>query len=270
MKRLALIRNTLAAAALLGTAACSDSTSPAALVTDDEVTADLVAAAGDAIATEVLDLVGNESFAGLSMGPGFNLFEPADVVVSRTRVCFDANGTQQAQCDPNTTASIQLTVTKNGTFSRSHQGPRGSEELDAAIHQSRSLTISGLAGQETSRTHNGNGTSRDTVVFSGTHGDVTLTRRVTTASDDTVSAIVFNLPHSQNPWPVSGTVIRNASGTIDITATGGPNGDRSESRSWDRRTQVTFPADAQGNVAIQINDKTCNLNLVTRRVTACV
>ena len=33
--------------------------------------------------------------------------------------------------------------------------------------------------------------------------------------------------------------------------------------------RVSFPADAQGNVVLQVNDKTCNLNLVTRPVSNC-
>lgn len=268
MKELSLSRITAVALLALGAAACDDSTSAPALISEQELTTDLAAEAGEAIVSDIQLMVGNESFAGFSVTPGFNLSEPADVVVNRTRTCFDAQGNAQQQCDPNTTASVQLTVSRDGTFSRSHEGPRGTEELSGSVHQARTLTISGLAGQETSRTHNGTGTSRDTVDFTGVHDGVTLTRHVTTASDDTVSSVVFNLPHSQNPWPVSGTIVRNASGTITISVSGGAN-DRSETRSWQRRTSVTFPADAQGNVTVQINDKTCNLNLVTRRVTNC-
>lgn len=251
-------------AALVAAAACSDSTSSDGLLSEQEITADLAAASGEAIATEIADLVGNESFAGLSAVMG----TPAAIEVVRTRTCFDALGAEQTACDATTTASIVLTVTKNGSISRSHEGPRGTEQLTAAVHQARDLTISGLAGDETSRTHDGDGTSRDTVTIVRTGEDVTLTRRIATASDDTVDAIVFNLPHASNPWPVSGSVIRNASGTLEVTAVG-PNGERHESRSWSRRVQVTFPADNQGNVVIQINDQTCNLNLVTRRITNC-
>lgn len=251
-------------AALVAVAACSDSTSSDSLLSEQEITADLAAASGEAIATEIADLVGNEAFAGF---PAV-MSHPTAIEVVRARTCFDQLGAEQTACDATTTASVVLTVTRNGSTSRSHEGPRGTEQLTAAVHQARTLTISGLAGDETSRTHDGDGTSRDTVTIVRTGEDVTITRRIAVASDDTVDAIVFNLPHSSNPWPVSGAVIRNASGTLDITAVG-PNGERTESRSWTRRVQVTFPADAQGNVAIQINDQTCNLNLVTRRITNC-
>jgi hypothetical protein len=254
---------TIALAALFA-AACDSSTDPN-LISEQELTEDLAAASGDAIVTEIVDLVGNEAFSGLST---LMASDPADVEVVRTRTCYDAAHVAQTVCDANTTASIELTVSKNGSFSREHTGPRGTETMTAAVHQARSLVISGLAGDETSRTHNGNGTSRDTVTFSGTFENVTWTRRIAAASDDTVSNIVFNLPHSSNPWPASGTIIRNASGTVDVTRET-DSGERAETFSWDRRVQVTFPADAQGNVSIQINDRTCNLNLVNRRITNC-
>jgi hypothetical protein len=46
-------------------------------------------------------------------------------------------------------------------------------------------------------------------------------------------------------------------------------GSRTESREIVRKLQVDFPADAQGNVVLKINDKTCNLNLVTHVVSNC-
>ncbi len=271
MKRNSMTTAALAALIAVGAAACGDAVSPAALVSDSEVTADLVAASGDAIALDVGELILNEGFAGLpGVAPSFSLFgSPPGVTVTRSRTCFDAQGAQQAQCDPNTTASIQMAMTMDGSFSRSNTGPNGSGTFTAAVHRTRNLTISGLAGQETSRTHNGTGTSRDTTEFTGTRDQGTLTRTVREASNDTISNVVFNLPRSTNPWPVSGSMIRNSSGTIDITLTGGAAGDRSESRSFQRRVVVTFPADAQGNVTISINNKTCTLNLVTRQVANC-
>ncbi len=272
MNRTKLSTAALAALLAAGAAACSDAASPAALVTDNEVTADLVAASGEAIANDVTELILNEAFAGLPAAapPSFSLFgSPPGVTVTRTRTCYDAANVQQAQCDPNTTASIRMTMTMDGSFTRSHTGPRGSETMTAAVHRARTLVVSGLAGQETSRTHNGNGTSNDTTEFSGTRDGVTLTREVRESSNDSILNIVFNLPRSTNPWPVSGSIVRNSAGTIEISVTGGTAGDRSETRTFQRRVVVTFPADAQGNVTIQINDRTCTLNLVTRAVTNC-
>jgi hypothetical protein len=126
------------------------------------------------------------------------------------------------------------------------------------------MVISGLAGTETSRTHNGFGASNDKTTFVGTKDGVTLTRVMTEVSNDSVQGVVFNLPHASNPWPVSGTIVRNTTGAIEVTL-----GDRTESRNFTRRVTVTFPADAQGNVTITINTRTCQLNLVTHAVTGC-
>jgi hypothetical protein len=256
----------LLAAAALGLAACSDTTTPA-IVSDAVVTADVVATSGEAIAADVGDLLGNELSVGLALpvAGGFNLFaNPPGRNVTRTRTCFDAQNVAQTACDPVTTASIQFTVTVDDNVTRTNTGPRGSESMNIAIHRSRQMTISGLAGQETSRTHNGFGASHDTTTFTGTKDGLTLTRIMTEASADSVQSVVFNLPHTSNPWPVSGMIVRNTAGSVDVTL-----GDRHETHSFTRRVTVTFPADAQGNVTITINAKTCQLNLVTHAVTGC-
>lgn len=46
-------------------------------------------------------------------------------------------------------------------------------------------------------------------------------------------------------------------------------GSDTQTRSFNRAVPVTFPADNQGNVTLTVNDKTCQLNLVTHAVTNC-
>ena len=255
------------AAAVLAAAACSDNTSTS-LTSDAELSADLVATAGDAIAADVHELIQNELFVGAALPasqPGVNLFQtPPSWDVVRSRVCYDAQQVAQAQCDAATTASIVFTVAIDGSVERQHTGPRGTETIVIGVHRDRQLTISGLAGTETFRVHDGFGSSTDTATFSGTHEGVTHTRIVHEASNDTVEMVRFDLPRNLNPWPVSGRIIRNSSGDVDVTV-----GDRHETRSFSRRIVVTFPADAQGNVTININNRTCTLNLVTRTVANC-
>lgn len=263
MKMRSLLHLALAGAAVALTA-CSDSTS-LSLTSDTEVTADVVATAGDALAADVGEMLANEVSVGAALpAPPIGLFQPPSWNVVRTRVCYDAQNVAQTQCSATTTASIVFNVSINGSVERTHQGPHGSESMTIAVHRTRQLTISGLLGTETSRIHDGFGTSRDTATFTGTHEGATITRVVTEASNDSAQAVTFNLPHSTNPWPVSGVLIRNSSGTVDVTS-----GERHESRSFSRRVVVTFPADAQGNVSININGKACTLNLVTHVVANC-
>jgi hypothetical protein len=264
MKQNKLIHLGLIAAAAAFTA-CSDNSGPVQIVTDQQLNADVAAASGDAIASDVSELITNESFAGMPAPPVSDVVGfPPGVNVVRTRTCFDAQNVAQAACNATTTASVLLTMTVDGSFSRSNTGPHGSETMSIGLHRARTLTISGLLGTETSRTHDGVGTSADTTSFSGTNDQTTRARTMTEASLDSVVAIVFNLPHATNPWPVSGKVVRNVSGSVVVT--GGPN---PGTRTFTRRVEVTFPADAQGNVTITINTKTCTLNLVTHAVVNC-
>jgi hypothetical protein len=54
---------------------------------------------------------------------------------------------------------------------------------------------------------------------------------------------------------------------VDATITLTRADNTTVTRTIDRRVVVTFPADAQGNVAIQAGDLSCTLNLVTHHVT---
>lgn len=235
-------------AVALALAACAESTSPA-LITDQEIETDVATTSGEAIALEVQNMIGSEM--GLGFGPAG---APADshVTVTRRRTCFDAAGNVQAQCDALTTAKVVVHVAVDDTISR--------DNFTAYIHRVRDDTVSGLEGTETFRVHNGVGTSNDTTRFTGERG----TRTARESASDSVVNIRFNLPRSTNPWPASGSIIRNVSGTVTFTGT-----NETATRAFTRRVAVTFPADNQGNVTIQINDRTCNLNLVTRRVTSC-
>ena len=251
LKHLGLVA---AAAAIAG---CSDSTNPVVnTVSDAQVNADVAQLSGDAIATDVGALV----TADVALpAPSFNLGSPASGVV---RTCY-SGGQVQAQCDANTTDSVRLSVQFDGSVSRSDTTPHGIESFSAVYHRSRLLSITGLTGTETFRTHNGAGTSSDTTTFSGTSDSTSRSRTMATAANDSVVGLVFTLPHNTHPWPTAGTVIRNVSGKITIT------GPHAAERTFSRRVQVTFPADNQGNVQIQINAKSCTLNLVTHKVANC-
>jgi hypothetical protein len=257
MTRLGLI------AAALAFTACSDNITPgASVVTDAQINADIAATSGDAIATDVSEMIANENAAGLpAASPPFA--SPQVLNVTRSKVCY-GGGAVQASCNATTTDSIQFTMTMDGSFNRSNTTPHGSESMSVALHRARALTISGLAGTETSRTHNGAGSGSDTTTFSGTADSTSRSRTMASAGTDSIQAVVFNLPRSTNPWPVSGKIVRNVSGTVTVTGGAHPG-----ERTFSRRIEVTFPADAQGNVTIKVNDKTCTLNLTTHAVANC-
>ena len=250
-------------AAAIGLAACSkDSTAPASLIDDTQVTADVAASAGEAIATDLAGLLGNEIAGALpTAGISFDLFgtQGDSVTTVRTKTCYDAANAAVANCAPLTTRRIVFHVTMDGF--------RATANATGQVHRVRDWTLTrnfntAAPPVEVSRTHDGIGTSADTLRYANATTGVTRVHDET--SVDTTVGVTFDLPHASNPWPVSGMMIRNVSLHVTVTT---PT--RNESRNETRRVEVDYPADAQGNVVMHVNDKSCNLNLVTHAVTAC-
>jgi hypothetical protein len=251
----------VAAAALVGLSACTkDGTSPSALISDPQVTADVAAAAGDAIATDVATLIGNESAGALPVADAsFDLFgATADTIITnRTKTCYDGSDVVVANCLPMASVRkivflVRLDGVHNGTLVRT------------AVHRARDWTLTRLFTNttETARQHDGVGLANDTTVFDNPTTQVTRTHRLT-ALDSTI-AVVFNLPRATNPWPVSGMMVRRVAVHTTFAS---PT--KQETRDYAKRIEVDFPADAQGNVVLKIDSKTCSLNLVTHSVTNC-
>ncbi len=252
MPRFNLALASVATLAVVSLAACSSGTAPAP-VNDASLTADLALSSGDVIATDVGDLVGNEQYAGVSadVAPAFvAVSDSSSLTRTRTRTCYDAGGNVVA-CGQGLTASVVVDLQLDGY--------RAGDRFTAIVHRQRHDSISGIDSPDSTRTHNGYGASQDTATFTG---DVNV-RTAEIAASDSVVDLVFKLPHANNPWPLSGQVIRNVDATFTIV------GATNQTRTIQRRVVVTFPADAQGNVPIQVGTMTCNLNLVTHVVSGC-
>lgn len=256
----------IAIAAVIATAFVSgcESTDPS-VFEDATVTADLAASAGEAMAASIAEMSANQAAAGM-MVVGTDPTANA-VTVQRSRTCYDAADAVVANCLPlSSVRKIVTNLTIDGTREGSRTTGGGTEaSWTGAVHRVMADTIrrefnTAAPPAEVSRTHAGITTGNDTTTF--TEGD--FTRKASESIRDTVKQVKFNLPRSSNPWPVSGSIVRVT--TVKATVT---KGDRSESRDMTRRITVTFPPDAQGNVVLTINETTCNLNLVTRRVTNC-
>ncbi len=245
------------AAAICGVAACSDSTTAAVStnLSDSTISADVAATSGDAVASSVSDMVVSENSAALPSAAADNVTQGDSVTISRTRICFDSTGTVLAGCSP---VSAIRKVVIHATF----DGTRTGVNFNGAVHRVRDDTVSRnfTGATETSRTHDAVGTAKDTSDFD----NGTVTRVFVENAQDSVEGVTWNLPRSSNPFPVSGKFVRNVAVHAEFH---GPN--RDETRDVTRRVEVDFPADAQGNVTLTINAKTCNLNLVSRAVSNC-
>lgn len=260
-----------AAATLAGVMVACESSTEVSLVNDAAVTADVAASAGDAVATAVSTMIGNESTAQLSSveappdgPPSSNATDNSGVVPTRSRTCLDASGATVANCSPlSSVRKIITTVTLDGT--RTGSNDTETKTWTGAVHRAILDTLTRVFNTaqppvETSREHDGTATANDTTTF--TEGD--FSRKLVEAAVDSVQSVTFALPRSANPWPTSGSIVRVVQVKVTVT-----RGDRTETKDFSVRIQVDFPADAQGNVVLTINTKTCNLNLVTHAVTAC-
>jgi hypothetical protein len=265
--------------ALVFAAACSsDSTSPVQITADD-VDQAAVISASDATAEDVSILsasdmtmsggavqnlvgggmsmsriaVGAPSYAwtfgdGCTYNAGTGRFTcPAitagGLTLNRDYAFFDANQTAQSAYSASTTASANFHVSVTGT----HVVDNGQD----VVNRDRNLTVSGLAGAETSRTWNGTGTRSD----NGYRTVADVKRSYTVNDAVTVASVVVNLPRSSNPWPMSGTITRQISGTASVTKTG-----VSKSFSVTKTVTITFNGTQFATVTVGNNTYTLDLS----------
>ena len=158
---------------------------------------------------------------------------------------------QQAQSlfNATTTASMNYRSTLSGTFTRNG--------WNAKISHKHDVTVSGLENDHTTmqRTWNGTAQVNDTASFN----NGTVSRSYAVSANGTATNVVVKLPHSENPWPLSGTVTRvvQAKRTME--------GGRSVSKDVSYTATVTFNGTAE--VPLVVGSRQFTLNLETGRIT---
>ena len=239
MKRRILLPVGAALALVLG--ACSDSTGPADDGAPPQLNADVAAMAADAVGEDV-DIMRDPNFRfhiGFVAPPGgFHLFQCDYDAASGWFLCPDVTvgpltltrtfqlrtvlGDPMDAWDEEQTAEVQVISSMAGSINR--------EFMEASISRDRDYTVSGLQGNEQTRTWNGTGEDE---VERSLHRDGGPTRTY----DMSASAIVDDVvvPHFNNqnmdPWPLSGSITR------EVTVTWTRDG---ETRTHTRTVVVTF------------------------------
>lgn len=251
-------------ALVAGAAACADSTAPAPALTDVMLTRDAGNDVAEATAQDIGEMIGSETLVGMPMAtapqdaaprgcswsaetsrfvcPPFT--SPDGLTVERS-FAFYAGGVAQQSYDATATDSINFQGSLKGTLNRT--------DRTVWINTSRNMTVSGLAGAETQRSWSGTGTRTDSAHVTSDG----VARRTRIHSVDQVAAVVFALPRSANPWPMSGTI------THDITMTSvADNGTSTRTRSATRHVVVTF--NGTSTASVLVGTTACTLNLATR------
>ena len=165
------------------------------------------------------------------------------LTLNRDYAFYTANQTAQSAYDASATASANFHVAVGGV----HVVDNGAD----TVSRDRALTVTGLSGAETSRTWNGTGTRAD----GGFRTETDVKRNYHVTDNVTVSNVIVNLPRSSNPWPISGTITRQVSGTASVSKTG-----VSKSFSVDRTVTITFNGTQYATVSVGGNTYTLDLS----------
>ena len=187
---------------LLALAACSD-TAGLESSFEENLTLDVAMIAADAAIDEFGDM--GRMFGGGGPHSG-----------THTATFYDVDGKVQDALDPLTTASIHLVVESTHEFSRDTWSGTGT--------RSRDLMITGLLGEEETRTVNGTGSASMT---RSQHTDEDGTRSYSMTSNSLRVDVVHPVPRTEDAWPLSGTITRD----VTINVINGPNGDVTRTRT---------------------------------------
>ncbi len=227
-------RATCALTALVAAAACSESTAgPDG--TDFDFAGDMALVVADAVAEDLSVM----NFAV----PGGPSPTEAEFTRTRTRTYLDGDGAEMDRYDPLLTAAIRTVTETEGSASRG--------DMQLTLARSRDMTVSGLEGEETQRTWNGDGSDdRSRVRTSDEDGTRSYVLAGTTATTDVVRAV----DRETRPWPLSGTIARSL--TVEIT--NGPNGDEM------RSVEATLTFDGTQFAELVVNGEVFEVDLEQR------
>ncbi|MBX6331383.1 MAG: hypothetical protein IRY91_06030 [Gemmatimonadaceae bacterium] len=277
MNRRTVSYSMAAAVLVFGLAACSsDSTGPSFSVPDAEVEQSVAADAGEAIATSVDLMTGDEQADGASasvVGPdaGFNA-----VTVS----CSGPDGDGWFTCektrwngldvvrqrrfwegtdfglgwDPAATDSVNHRRTVTGSFT-----PAWNPAKTYWVNRADTATmVVDRSGSPVLHVWTGTGVRADSTTYTAANGS----RAFHYTAYDTATAVAFAMPRSTYPWPQSGTLVHTI--TALVTA---ESGMRHYERTVTRRAVVTF--NGTQTVPLEVGELTCTLDLATHAISGC-
>lgn len=161
---------------------------------------------------------------------------------TRSVTCYDEQEVEQEECDRLTTESIHILRDIEGMIERGN--------FVAEISRERDMWVSGLLGEETTRTWNGEGsslTARSGVLDDGTE------RSHTVEGDFEFEDVVVPIPGSDSRWPLSGTISR----TMTVTRV---SGDTTETRT----VEVVVTFDGTEIAMAVINGEAMEIDLSAR------
>ncbi len=202
----------------LGAGACDDVGTEPDAIDDAALRADVALVAADGVFEDLSVMLAPAALSMAGGGPDLVSYGGQGSYTFSKDVTFYAeDGSEQNEYDDLLTASIHVVW----ALERSREHTFWS----ADIQRNREMTVTGLLGEETERTWNG---EADADVFRSRHKDE-ATRTYDMEMEATHTDVVRGVPRADNPWPLSGTIVRQVHvivmegdeviGERDVTAT---------------------------------------------------
>ena len=275
-----------ACALAFGIGACSNATTavrPTLQLTAGDTIAALITTTGNAVVND-LDVIGSaESTIGFEYSPagvagisasmtgGRELlagYAPANgctlnastgrfdcppvtnngLTLTRSFAFYNAAGVLMPRFNDTTTASVNVTTTETGV--------RPTASGADTISGGRNLTVSGLAGHNTTRTWNGTGNR----AVGGYYTDSAASRTYDNTEATMFTNIVVTLPRASNPYPTSGSIARQVNSVGTVT-----KGTKSRTLTTSRTITVTF--NGTEFVPMTVGSTSYTLDLATGKAT---
>lgn len=245
----------LALAAALAVGGCADDgVSPDLL--DQTITLNAAVMAADATLEDITLATSPFSFGpgaqaagwmGMGNGPkgppGGRMGIGGTTTGTRSVTFFDAQGNVQQAYDSLTTASIHFVLDIQGDVER--------EGWSGSVSRTRDMTVTGLAGVETTRTFNGTGSEkveRSRTLDDGSEASYDMEGSFTHEN------LVVPVPGSSPKYPLSGTITRH----LSVAVVNGPKGDFTK----DVTVVITFDGDSTATAVV--NGETYEIDLDAR------
>ena len=276
-------RNQMRAAAAVfmtvGAVACSTDVLSPPTLDDAQITADVAATSGDAVASQIASFGDNVAAAGsfsmvapsysVTVGkgtqPSFTGISASctytsgryscsatterGLTVTRSFAFYNAQGQTVQNYDPNVVESANFQATVDGTFTNGLV-------WNATIHRTADLTVSGLISHAPQRIWNGTGHGDDQIQHVGLDG----VRSLAGTSDVTITNVV--MPDAASQVPLSGSIALAVQYTASLVGAGG-------TASKQVNTTVTVTFDGTNTPALQVGSLHCLLHLDTHAVDSC-
>lgn len=278
------VRNPLLTAATIfltaGAVACSSDLAGPPALDDAQIDADIAAASGDAVASQVSSFGDNVAAAGsFSVSPSYNVNVGSGTTpsmngisascsyasgryscsatteqglsVTRSFAFYNANGQTVQTWDSTVVESVNFQAQADGNFSRDLV-------WNVGVHRTANVTVSGLISHKPQQTWNGTGTGADTISHIGLDG----IRSLAGTSEVVVTNVVMPGKDAASQYPLSGVIGIGVNYTASLQGATG-------SVSKDVTRQVTVTFNGTSAPLLQIGSLHCVLHLDTHSVDSC-